>query len=460
MILQTTRGVIISTGVTIGLLATLNQVQGAAVTSMAQPNSDASGQPIVSRAVTLTDVVNIALKNNPSVASRRALVAVAAARVGMAKSMTRPQLSTSTFGTLGNMPMVVPGSPNVQPQNFSLTGDKPRLDQNLMAMFPLYTGGNLKGRVSSARAQQEASSYDVTTTELDTALAVKNAYYQALLSLRYVDAYQKRVDEAKERVRIAEEAFAAGRIAKYDLLRNQTDLAEARQQLNNAQRDVEMAVIDLKNMMGISQSSQLTLTQDLTVQAAPPTLDELQATALKQRPEAQAARARIRSAQAGVGVAKSSYKPQVYATGMADLSVMKGDSMNGGTDTGYLVGVTAALPIFDGGLRRSSVNEAQAMLGQMQADERMAILDVSKSVATAYTQFGAATKNVGLAQAAITQAEEDYNVIRMRYEAGKAVNVEVLDALASLTRARTMYAEALYAQNVAREALTRAIGQR
>jgi len=421
---------------------------------------DASGQPVVSQSIGVNDAVDIALKNNPSVASRRALVAAAAARVGMAKAMTRPQVSASTFGTVGNMPMVVPGPDAVQPRNFNLTGDRPRLDQNVMAMYPLYTGGSLKGRVSSAQAQQEASSCDVATTELDTALAVKNAYYQALLAQRYVDAYQRRVDEARERVRIAEEAFAAGRIARYDLLRNQTDLAEARQQINNAQRDVEMALIDLKNMMGISQSSQLTLTQDLAVQAAPPTLDELQAAALKQRPEVQAARARIRSAQANVGVAKSAYKPQVYATAMADLSVMKVDSMNGGADTGYLVGVTAALPVFDGGLRRSSVNEAQAMLGQMQADEREAILNVSKSVATAYVQFGAATRNVDLAQAAIIQAEEDYRIIRLRYEAGKATNVEVLDALATFTRAQTMYAEALYGQNVARETLTRAIGQR
>lgn len=348
----------------------------------------------------------------------------------------------------------------MQPQNFNLTADKPRLDQNIMAMYPLYTGGNLKGRISSAQAQQQASSYDVATSELDTAQAVKDAYYQVLLACRYADAYQARVTEATERVRIAEEAFAAGRIARYDLLRNQTDLAEAQQQLVNAQRDAETAMIDLKNMMGISQSSQLTLTQALAVQPAPPALDALQATALNQRPEVQAARARIRSAQANIGVAKSAYKPQVYATAMADLSVTKGESMNGSTDTGYLVGVAAALPIFDGGLRKSSVNEARAMLTQMQADEREAVLGVSRSVATAYTQFNAATRNVGLAQAAITQAEEDYRTIRLRYEAGKATNVEVLDALAALTRARTMYADALYAQNIAREALTRAVGQR
>ncbi len=421
---------------------------------------DASGQPVVCRSIGIDDAIRIALRDNPSVASRRALVEAAAARVGMAKAMGRPRVSTSTFGTLGNMPMVVPGSPNVGPQDFSLTGDEPRLDQNLMAMYPLYTGGNLKGRVSSAQAQQVASSYDAATVELDTALAVKTAYYQALLAQRYVDAYQSRVDEASERVRIAREAFDAGRIARYDLLRDHTDLAEAQRQLNDAQRDVETALIDLRNTMGVSQLSQITLAQGLAVRPSPPAFEELQAAAPRQRPEVQAAQARVRSAQADVGVAGSAYKPQVYATAMADLSIMRGDSINGNTDTGYLVGVTAALPVLDGGLRRSSVDEARAALARMQADERDAVLSVSKSVATAYVAFGAATKNVDLSQAAIAQADEDYRVIKMRYEAGKATNVEVLDALASLTRARTMSAEALYAQNVAREALTRAVGQR
>ena len=161
---------------------------------------DKSGLPIKNLTnATLNQLVDIALQNNPSVASRKALVAAAAARVGMARAMTRPQVSTSTFGTLNNMPMVVPGPDAVEPRNFSLTTDKPRLDQNVMAMFPLYTGGSLSGRVSSAQALKDAASCDAASAELDTALAVKNAYYQTLLAQKYVDAYQKRVDEATER---------------------------------------------------------------------------------------------------------------------------------------------------------------------------------------------------------------------------------------------------------------------
>lgn len=417
---------------------------------------DASGQPIVSQSIGIDDAVGIALKNNPTLASRQAALAAAAARVGMARAMTRPQVSTSTFATTGNMPMILPGPSDVQPQNLTVTPDRARLDQNLMAMYPLYTGGRLSGQVNSAGALREASSSDAATSELDVSLAVKNAYYQTLLAGQFVDAYQRRVDEAKERVRIADEAFTIGKIAKFDLLRNQTDLAEANQQLNNALRDVDTATIDLKSMMGVSQSSQLTLSEQLAFRQTESTLESLTATALKQRPEVAASRARIRSAQSNLTVAKSGYKPQVYATAMAEIAGT--DSM--GVDKGYLVGVAASIPILDGGLRKSSVDEAHAMIAQMQAYERDAIVNVTRGVSSAYAQLNAAAKNVALAQAAVTQAEEDYRVVRMRYEAGKATNVEVLDALASSTRARTNHAEALYTHNVARETLNRAIGRR
>jgi len=120
----------------------------------------------------------------------------------------------------------------------------------------------------------------------------------------------------------------------------------------------------------------------------------------------------------------------------------------------------AALPLFDGGQRASVVQEAEAMHRQARADERDAVLAATRDVDVAYTGMTAAAKNVDLAKAAIDQADEDYRVIRLRYEAGKSINVEVLDAIASLTRARTAYADALYQHAAARARLTRAIGER
>ncbi|MHB1462455.1 MAG: TolC family protein [Armatimonadota bacterium] len=433
---------------------------GLAAEPAAISQSDTIGQPIVNQSVSVDEAVGIALKNSPTIASRKALLDVAASKVGMAKAMTRLQISTTTFANAGDMPMVFRGPENVQPQSSTITSDKVRLNQSVMAMYPIYTGGRTRGQVNSTRALHEASINDVTTSELDVALSVKESYYKVLLARRFVDTYKSRANEAEERVRIAQVSYDAGRIAKYDLLRNQTELADALQMLTNAQTDGEMALIELRKKLGVSQTSQLTLTQDLSVQPSVPTLEELQVTAIKHRPELAAMRARVNSTQSNIDVAKSAFKPQVYATAMAELSVSKSSDMNSGTEKGYLIGLTAAIPLLDGGLRKSALAEAKAMQLQMQADQREMVLDVSMSVAGAYTQFGAATKNVGLAQAAITQSEEDYRVIRLRYESGKATNVEVLDAYASLVRAQTNYIDALYTQNTAQAALTRAIGQR
>jgi outer membrane protein len=407
------------------------------------------------QAVTLSDAVNIALKNNPTIEARQAMLKAASARVGMAKSMTGLQVSAASFATTGSIPMIVPGSPGVTPQFFTITPDKGRLDGALTAMYPLYTGGKLSGQVNGARSLRSAQADELAASELSVALAAKTAYYQVLLANEFVDVFQQRVTESKERLRIAEEAYKDGKIAKFDLLRNQTELADSEQQLNNSQRDVDVALADLKNVLGATQDCQYTLSEKLTLTPVNMNNQELQATALRQRPEVHGAQARVLSAQSNVTVAKSAYKPQVYATAMAE-----GMTASGETDSGYLVGVTAALPIFDNGLRKSSVEEAQAMVKQAQAEQRDVTLGVGKDVSGSLARLQAAAKNVDLAKAAVTQADEDYRVIKLRYEAGKAINVEVLDALASLTRAQTMYADALYNHNVAAADLLRATGQR
>ena len=445
MIVRTIQVAIIAIGFLTGL---------AVVPSVAQQNAS-PGQPAASQSITLADAVNIALRNNPTIEARQAMLKAASARVGMAKSMTGLQVSASSFATTGSIPMIVPGSPGVNPQFFTITPDKGRLDGALTAMYPLYTGGKLSGQVNSARSLQSAQADELAGSELSVTSAAKTAYYQVLLASEFVEVFQQRVTESKERLRIAEESYEAGKIAKYDLLRNQTELADSEQQLNNSKRDVDVALADLKNVLGATQDCIYTLSEKLTLTPASQDQQELQATALRRRPEVRAAQARVLSAQSNVTVAKSAYRPQVYATAMAE-----GMTASGETDSGYLVGVTAALPIFDNGLRKSSVEEAQAMVKQAQAEQREVTLGVGKDVSGALARLQAAAKNVDLAKAAVAQADEDYRVIKLRYEAGKAINVEVLDALASLTRAQTMYAEALYNYNIAAADLLRATGQR
>lgn len=410
--------------------------------------------PVVSRAISIGEAVAIAFENSPRIAGQQSEANAGKARIGMVKAMTRPQLSTTTFLTTGTMPNIVSGAPSVQPMGSLLVPDKGQADQNLTAMLPLYTGGRLQGQVRGAQKEYEASQSDVKTIRLDVALEVKTAYKKTLLARSFVETYKRREDESRERVRIAEAAFTEGKIAKFDLLRNLTELADSQQTLNNSLKDVDLALVDLKATLGISQASELTLTDVLSAQPLTVNISEVEAAALRTRPEMVSAKLRVQAAQAAVDSAKSAYRPQVYAVGMQDFA----STSSAGFDQGYTVGLTAAIPLVDGGQRKSVVNEARAMLEKTRAEERATMIQVSREAATAFTEAQAAAQNLSLAQAAIDQAHEDYRVIKLRYDSGKSINIEVLDALASLTKARTNLAQAQYESSAAQDRLERAEG--
>ena len=461
---------------------------------------DSAGLLVVRRSVSAAEGVEIALANNPTIAARRAAVAAFAARADAAGSMTKLQLATTTFLTKASDQMILASSPGVEPANITMAPGRARASQNFMLMYPLFTGGRLRSEELAARSEIGSASAEVVMAELDIALAAKIAYDQSLLARSYVEAYTRRVDESKERVRIAEEAYESGKIARYDLLRNRTDLADAQQQLINSERDTQIADADLKRVLGVSQDSDLSLSDKLD--SKPPAvilsaaknlalskpvilsaaknpalskpvilsgaknpgpggqiLRDAQndlAEALAHRPELASARSMVSAAEAKLRAAKATYLPQVYAVAMQDLGAIEDETPGHGS----LIGLTASLPILDGGLRKSNLDEARADLDRATAEQRDAVLNVSRDVSASSAEVNAAAKNVPLSRAAVEQAEEDYRVIKMRYDAGKSINVEVLDALAALVRAQTNYADALYQHSVARSKLARAIGRR
>ena len=410
--------------------------------------------PRISGNLSLADAVSTALKNSPMAQAAGYQTQAAQARIGMARAMTRPQLAGTVFGGNSTMGDIITSPPGVMPSSVFTVPDRTAATGQVGLMVPLYTGGRLTGAVKSTEALSAASASDRASIERNVALEVKATYHRTLLAQATVDVYSNLVREEQERVRIAELTFGEGKIAKYDLLRNQAGLAESRQQLANAQRDAATATVDLKAAMGVSQDSDVTLTDKLTYVPVSDTLDTYSALAMKNRPELAAARSRISSAESNVSVAKSAYKSQVYGNAMQGLSV---DSA--GTESGFTIGVTIGLPILDGGLRRAAVNEAQAMLGVMRQEEKQALLAVQQDVNTVWAELQAADTNVKLSEAAVAQADEDYRVVRLRYEAGKSINVEVLDALAALVGAQNNRLLALYEHNVARDSLARAIGE-
>lgn len=408
--------------------------------------------------MSLRDALRIAAQSNVTLKQMQADANSASAAARAANAQTKPSLSTTTYGTIGDSSNILTSSPGVMPQNIFAVPPHGFADQDLMLMVPLLTGGKLGNHVIAARRQGEAARLSVQASRLTVTETVTEDYANAALQQALVDVAQARLTAEDEQVRVTQEKVNTGRSAPVALLREQAEQADARQALLAAQNSASLALVSLKTAMGISQESSLILSDTLdglsgSGETLPAPIQDALRRAEAHRPELAAAQKQLAAAQAGVSAAKGAYSPQVYGVVMGDA--MSGQGIG---RAGYTVGLTASLPLYDGGQRQADVDGASARLERARADALQARQTVDQQVAMAWLTVRTATARVQAASAGVTAAQEGYDLATLRYNAGKSVTAERLDALSALTRAQGTLAQAKAGLVIARAQLQAALG--
>lgn len=412
---------------------------------------------ISSRSLTLKDALRLAAANSVVLKQSRADAGAASASARSARAQAQPSLSTTTYGTAGDSFNILTTSPGVLPQNIFSVPPHGFADQNLMLMVPIYTGGRLRDNIAAASGQEQAARLTSAASALTVTEAVTEGYANALLQSALVAVAQTRETTEDEQVRETLEKVATGRLAPVDLRREQAEQADARQALLAAESSAQIALITLKTTLGISQASQIALAGSLDTLASTAALPVDLPAALHEadtrRPELVAAMRQVEAAENSVKTAQGAYAPQVYGVAMADASAGAGVGR-----AGYTIGLTASLPLYDGGQRRADADGARFRVERAQADALQVRQTVDQQVATAWLTLGTATAQVQAAALGVTSAQEAYTLAELRYRGGKSVAVERLDALSALTRAQGSLAQAKAGLIIARAQLQAALG--
>ncbi len=414
--------------------------------------------PLVTRTLSLRDAITLALSGSFSLRGAEADAAVAAAQATATAAQQRPGLSTTTYATAGDAANIFTTSPGVGPTNYFNVTPKGFADQNLMLMVPLYTGGRLQARTQAARSQALAAGLTGQAARLAVVRDVTLAYHAVLRQQALAAAAQARVEAEDEQMRVTQEKVAAGRLAPVDLLREQAEHADALQAQLAAQNAVDLSLVEMKIALGVAPTSRITLSDtldDLTPQDAslPQTLEEALRQADAGRPEIEAARRQMEAAGAGLRDVRGTYAPQVYGVAMGDATAAPG-----GRRLGYSVGLTASLPLYDGGQRRADVDTAHGRVLRAEADAEGVRQNVTREVSSAWLSLQTATAQRAAAQVGVAAAKQAYDLATLRYNAGKGIAAERLDALAALTRARGGLAQATSDAVDARTRLLQAVG--
>jgi len=414
---------------------------------------------ISSAALSLRGAFSVASANSPALKQVQADADSASATARSTGAQTKPSLSATTYGTVGDSSNILTSSPGVTPQNIFAVPPHGFANQDLMLMVPLFTGGRLGSASASARRQGEAAALLVQASRLTVAEAVTEDYANAVRQEALVDVAQARLTAEDEQVRVTHEKVDAGRSAPVDLLRELAEQADAQQAMLAARNGVGLALIALKTTLGVSQGSDLTLSDTLDsltgTSPAPATLQDALLQADAHRPELAAAQRQVEAAQAGVRAARGEYAPQVYGVAMGDAMTGQGVGR-----VGYTVGLTASLPLYDGGQRRADEDGAKAKLDRARADALQARQTVDGQVASAWLTVQTAAAQVQAATVGVAAAQQSYTLAGLRYNAGKSVSAERLDALSALTRAQGAVAQAKADLVIARARLQASLGHK
>jgi outer membrane protein len=166
-------------------------------------------------------------------------------------------------------------------------------------------------------------------------------------------------------------------------------------------------------------------------------------------PDLKAAAKQREAAESEVRAAYSNYFPQISAAFMNDWIWSRNRNESKTTDSGYSVGLVMTLPIFDGFMRENGVATARAKLDKAQHTEALARQQIAKDVNQTALMLTAAEKGVEASKTGLDQAEEEYRIVKERFASGRGIQVELLDAHASATRARFNVVAALADYNSA-----------
>jgi outer membrane protein TolC len=281
------------------------------------------------------------------------------------------------------------------------------------------------------------------STEVDVAMQARLDYIAAVRETENLQVLADLLGGIDERLRVTRAQFEAGRVPRYYVLRDEAERANVVQMQAMTHSRTELSLVALKTTLGIDLASAITLSERLDYVPMLLSIEEGIRQASASQPELRAAIKQRAAAEAEVRAAYGNYFPQVSLGYMYDWLWSKNRNEPKSNDDGFSVGIVVTLPLFDGFLRESTLKTSQSKLERAVQAEGLARQQIAKDVNQAALMLTAADKGVAASRTGLALAEEDFRVVRERFEAGRGIQVEVLDAQVALTRARFNIVNAL-----------------
>ncbi len=343
---------------------------------------------------------------------------IAAEQAGSARAQALPEVSVSETTLKSTLAQL--GMPAARQTYASLNATVP--------LFAPQAWEVARAAGSNAEAARASAAMSVNRGVSDALVAYNAAALaRAVEKLRKVDVRDQRSHLAftLERVR-------TGAAPRYLIARDEAALARAQQFEEDARSEAVRTVQALDVLLNFDVTSNLILTLDAPAATSLPRFGELERRAYAQRPDVIAAERSLLAARERIAAARDGYLPTISAA----VQTYNGFSNPALGNAGSQIGITASLPLFDGGSRGVDVRRAELEYDRTRVELARTKLQAQAEVHDAVSDLEAAERNRVTANSELRNAKIDMRITDLRARAGKGIELDVLDALATLAGAR------------------------
>ncbi|MEI8188394.1 MAG: TolC family protein, partial [candidate division NC10 bacterium] len=328
---------------------------------------------------------------------------------------------------------------------------------NLGGSVPLFLGGRNVLGYQQAQLGRDAAEQGRARAEQEIVFNVIRAYSAVLLSREAQTTVEASVRTADANLSAAEARYETGLSVASDALSAKVRLARLRQEAIAAASQVRLSRFALNEAMGLP----LDRSDRIVGQLALPPLaferaDGLELIARDNRPDYRQADLEAQRLEKEVLRAKGALLPTMHL--MGNYEINNNQFASSGQDS-WSVGVVLNLNLFNGGVDRARIAEAQANHQRALAQRERLAGAIGLEAHEAFLAHQTARDRFAVSREAVTHAEESLRIVQDRYDAGLTTIVELLDSEMALTAARTNLTRTLYDATVSQARLDLSLGR-
>jgi outer membrane protein TolC len=263
-------------------------------------------------------------------------------------------------------------------------------------------------------------------------------YYSLVIAQRRLVNAQQSLRDAQAFQDLTQKQEQGGEAAHADVVKAQLQTQQRDRDVSDAQLAIEKARLTLAVLIFPDFQQNFSVADDIEQAPALSSFEEVQQQALAKSPDLRAAQAALQQENAGVSFARAGYLPSFafdyfFGLNANELAIYNHQHLN---NIGSVAQASMTIPLWNWGTTQSRVRQAQLRQQQAKLELSLTQRQLLANLNSFYREAQLAQTQLTSLRGSLNLSTESLRLTTLRYQAGEATALEVVDAQSTLAQAR------------------------